>query len=179
MASCRHWVVLLVVFFLEVIDLSCDWLFYTEVKDSTEPYVINNGYLHWTILVVASLGSLTFIFEVWNLVTEMFTDRGLCVSPDTVSMVSTWVEDVPQIAVALVIAVNTQGVVHWVQYIKAAWSLLEAGVRALGQCVFCCRLSNRQNRSTDCLVSLSKFLAQIVVLGCSIGIFMHLLQENH
>lgn len=98
------------------------------------------------------------------------------VLPDTVSMVSTWVEDVPQIAVALTIALNTQEVVHWIQYVKAVWAVVEVAVRALGQCVYCCKLSDRPNRGMNYFVALSKFIAQTVVLGCSVGIFLRLLK---
>lgn len=177
MAPCRHWTVLVVVFVLEGVDLSCDWLFYSRVKDSSDSYIVNHGYLHWIILGIAALGSLTFVFEVINLAVEMFTESGSCVLADTVSMVSTWLEDVPQMGVALAIAVNTQELVHWIQYVKAAWAVLEVAVRALAQCVYCCSISNRTQRAMDYFVSLSKFLAQLVVLGCSVGIFLRLLQE--
>ena len=179
MASCRHYTVLVVVFVLEVVDLFCDWLFYTQVKDSNEVYIIKHDYLQWIILAVASLGSLTFVFEMINLAKEMFSTMESRVLPDTVSMVSTWVEDVPQIAVALTIALNTQEVVHWIQYVKAVWAVVEVAVRALGQCVYCCKLSDRPNRGMNYFVALSKFIAQTVVLGCSVGIFLRLLKMRY
>ncbi|XP_062589530.1 uncharacterized protein LOC134251173 [Saccostrea cucullata] len=179
MASCGRWTVLLLVVVIETVDLFCDWLFYTQVKDSSESYIKNHAYLHWVIFGVAILGTLTFVFEVINLAVELFRkEKKSCLMADTVSMLSTWVEDVPQIAVALAIAANSKSVVHWIQYVKAGWAVLEVAVRALGQCIYCCRISDRPHRSTDFFVSLCKFLAQIVVLGCSVGILLCLLQEN-
>lgn len=94
MVFCCYWIVLVVVFVFEGVDFFCDWLFYFRVKESSDFYIVNYGYLYWVIFVVVVLGLLIFVFEVINFVIEMFMESGFCVLVDIVFMVFIWVEDV-------------------------------------------------------------------------------------
>lgn len=171
MVFCCYWIVLVVVFVLEGVDFFCDWLFYFWVKESSDFYIVNYGYFYWVIFVVVVLGLLIFVFEVINFVIEMFMESGFCVLVDIVFMVFIWVEDVFQMGVVLVIVVNIWEFVYWIQYVKVGWVVFEVMVWVLVQCVFCCFIFNRIQWVMDYFVLFFKFLVQIVVLGCFVGIF--------
>ncbi|XP_062589555.1 uncharacterized protein LOC134251186 [Saccostrea cucullata] len=176
MANCRQFTLMTLVFLIEAADLAFDWIFYIQLHQTDDEYVTQNLHLPWISLGFCVLGTIVLIFEMINLGFEVYKERGPCLYADTVSMVTTWVEDVPQISLALVVAIHQQSLIHWVQFVKAAWALVELIFRGVGQCLYCCVISERHNKSVNHCIAVFKFLAQSVILGCSVAIYVHLLK---
>lgn len=176
MTNCRQMSLMLVVFVIEVVDLACDWFFFSQLHLTDDEYVTQNLHLKWLVLGFAVLGTIAFVFEMINLRSEVFSDRGSCLYADTISTVTTWVEDVPQICLALVVALHQRSLIHWIQFVKAGWALVELMVRGVGQCLYSCVISERHNRALNCCVAVFKFTAQVIILGCTIAVLIHLVK---
>lgn len=176
MANCRQWTLMTVVLLIEAVDLACDWFFFTKLHQTDDDYITENRHIPWLALAFCVLGTLTVLFESINLGFEVFTDRGPFLYADTVSMATTWVEDVPQICLALLVAIHQKSLIHWIQFVKVAWALVELIFRGVGQCLYCCVISERHNKAVNYFIAVLKFLAQTAILGCSIGIFVHIVK---
>lgn len=175
MGNCRQWSLMLVVVVMEMVDLACDWFFFSQLHQTDDKYVTQNIHLKWLVLAFGVVGTFSFIFEIINLGFEVFSGRGPCLYADTVSTVTTWVEDVPQICLALTVAIHQRSLIHWIQFVKAAWALMELIVRGVGQCLYCCVISERHSKKLNYCVAVFKFIAQVVILGCTIAVLVHLL----
>lgn len=77
----------------------------------------------WALLAFSIIGSLTFVFEGVNLWWEVFRNNPW-LDTDLVSMVTIWIEDLPQIAINVYIAICREDPISVFQLSKAAICLL-------------------------------------------------------
>jgi hypothetical protein len=81
---------------IELVDLGLDWDFYIEVN-STEQDIQHKTELRYLILAFAVVGSITFLFGLIGLRYDARKDYKHLTFSTALSMISTWLEDVPQI----------------------------------------------------------------------------------
>ncbi|KAK3104642.1 hypothetical protein FSP39_006963 [Pinctada imbricata] len=122
---------LILLVILEVPDLFLDWDFYIEVMNSDQPEIKNATEAQISILAFSVVGSVTFTIETMNLILVMCCDGCTYFLPGFFSLLSTLVEDIPQIALALYIAIIEETTITWVQYGKAGFAVFEAIIRTL------------------------------------------------
>lgn len=111
---------------LELIDLVLDWEFYYEISKTDEV----NYEVQISILAFAIIGSVLFVLTVANKI-KLFCcnkyadeeEENAC--SDGLSILSTVIEDFPQIALATYVAFKTKELVSLVQVVKAGYAILE------------------------------------------------------
>ncbi|XP_062615591.1 uncharacterized protein LOC134277290 [Saccostrea cucullata] len=119
---------------LEVADLILDWDFFIEVNKKDEDSIIN---VKWAILAFAIFGTVMFLTNLIAFCVRVYTKRkeevisdefyeGAKTALSIISGICTWMEDLPQILLAVVVAVKTTDLISDVQLVKAWYALVEA-----------------------------------------------------
>ena len=114
---------------LEIPDLVLDWDFYVEIVRTDQKVIQDNQALKLSILVFCCIASFAFVLEFINLLRNIFSSS-LFFFPAVFSLITTLCEDLPQIILALYVAIIEDEHVHTnLQYAKAGFSIFEAFVR--------------------------------------------------
>ena len=182
MANCSlkrlFWVSFL--FTMEAIDLGLDWDFYAEIN-STEQNIHHKTELRNAILAFAVFGTITFILGLASLYFDWTENYEHLTYSTVMSVISTWVEDFPQIIIAVIIAVWSSELISKVQYAKAGYAICEALVHiVLSFWQLCCRgnIDAEEPRPLAILMMLDVF-GGFVILGCSIFLLVELKFDNY
>ena len=169
-----------VLLLIELVDLGLDWDFYIEVN-STEQDIQHKTELRYLILAFAVVGSITFIFELIGLRYDARKDYKHLTFSTALSMISTWLEDVPQIVLAVMIAIWSSELISKVQIAKAGIAIGEALVHII---ISVWQLRFRDNKSyskkTSCLKRMIKFdlYGGVVILFCSVFLIIELKYDH-
>ena len=117
---------------IDTVDLVADWLFYADVSIAEQGlvYGIPDQGAVTALLFFSITGSLTFIFETANLGKEIFTGIPWF-NTDLVSAVIMWIEDIPQIAINVYIALCREDPISVFQLTKAAVVILSIVIRII------------------------------------------------
>ena len=120
---------------LEVSDLVFDWEFFAELSNSDR---YKEAHLRWAVLAFALWGTVNFVLALCALVYSV-RRRERYKWEDLVDISATWFEDVPQMIMAAIVAVEEgEPITHWVQYTKAILAIVEALLRCIIILVTCC-----------------------------------------
>ena len=122
--------VFLLVFCLDAVDLVSDWLLYSDVAKTEQGLVYGppDDVLVWLLLGFSIIGSLTFTFEVVNLWFEIFRNNPW-IDSDLMSAITTWIEDVPQIVINVMIVACREEAISYFQLVKASIVIVGALIR--------------------------------------------------
>ena len=167
---------------MEVIDLTLDWEFYTEIN-STEQNIHHKTELRKAILAFAIFGTITFLPGLFGHYFDWGDNNKHLTYSTVMSVICTWIEDFPQIIIAVIIAVWSSELISNVQYAKAGYAICEALVQiALSYWQCCCRGNNDNDAGNPiCLTFLLMLdvLGGFVILGCSIFLLVELKFDNY
>ena len=122
--------VFLLMFCLDAVDLVSDWLLYHDVATTEQGLVYGppEDVLIWLLLAFSIVGSLTFSFEVVNLWWEIFRNNPW-IDSDLMSAITTWIEDVPQIVISVMIVACREEAISYFQLVKASVVIVGAIIR--------------------------------------------------
>ena len=174
--SPKRFILITLLLLIELVDLGLDWDFYIEVN-STEQDIQHKTELRNLILAFAVVGSITFLFGLISLHCDATENYEHLRFSTALSMISTWLEDVPQIVLAVLVAVWSSELISKVQIAKAGIAIGEALVHII---ISVWQLRFRDNKSyskkTSCLKRMIKFdlFGGIVILFCSVFLIIEL-----
>ena len=159
---------------LEVTDFIFDWDFYIELNNSERYYKTT---LTLCVLIVAILGTLNFAFASVCLVYSVKTRKRHRLE-DFLDCITTWFEDVPQMVIAVIVAIDVrEPITNWVQYTKAGLAIFEAVLRCAIIFVTCC-CQNRKFEDVDSKAKCPKvanginFVGYALILICAVVILV-------
>ncbi|XP_070204398.1 uncharacterized protein [Littorina saxatilis] len=138
----------LIILGLDIADLFSDWLLYVDVSLAEEGLVYGppEDAAIWALLAFSIVGSITFVFEGVNLWWEVFRNNPW-LDTDLVSAVTIWIEDLPQIAINVYIAMCREDPISVFQLSKASIVLMGLMVRIVISLVkYCNKASLREAR---------------------------------
>lgn len=167
-------------FALEAADLYLDWDFYVEVN-STEQEIQHKTQLKHAILVFAIFGSITFVLGLVSLYCDGTDNYEHLIYSTVMSLISTWLEDVPQIVLAVIIALWSSELISKVQIVKAGYAIFEALVHII---LSCWQLFWRGNSYAEKPRYLTIFIildviGGVVILFCSMFLLVELIGNNY
>lgn len=174
--SLKRLVLITLLLGIELVDLGLDWDFYAEVE-STGQEIQYKTELRYAILAFAVVGSITFFFGLISLYYDATENYEHLTYSTALSMISTWLEDVPQIVLAVIVAVSSSELISKVQYAKAGYAIVEASVHII---ISVWQLYFRDNKSyskkTSCLKRMIKFdlFGGVVILFSSVFLIIEL-----
>lgn len=152
---------------LELIDLVLDWEFYYEVSKSVEV----NYEVQASILAFAVVGSLLFVLTVANKIKlfccNKYGDEEENACSVGLSILSTVIEDFPQIALATYVAFTTKELVSLVQIAKAVYAILEPFIQILMNAVKINKMRKKykQNKGRTFCKVIEIIISIIIMLG--------------
>lgn len=173
--SPKRFILITFLLVIELVDLGLDWDFYIEVN-LTEQDIQHKTELRYAILAVAIIGSITFVLGLVSLYYDATKDYKHLTFSTTLSMVSTWVEDVPQIVLAVIIAVSSSELISNVQIAKAGYAIFEALVHIIISVWQLRFRDNSYSKKTSCLkrMIILDLCGGVVILVCSICLVIEL-----
>ena len=157
--------------FLEIPDLVLDIDFCVEIFKTTQPQIKDSN-LRWAILLFCIFGFLFFIAEMYFLVRNLRKEVKYFL-PGIFSLLGTILEDIPQIILALYVAIIEDKKVADVQYWKAAFAIVEASVRNIILVVYICRKYNsyKDVPKAKIVIAITQLFIGVAILCISFAIF--------
>ncbi|XP_069110631.1 uncharacterized protein [Argopecten irradians] len=177
--KCFQGNLLLIVFVLDMADLFADWLLFRDV------YTIKEGLVYgpppetltYALLTFSVVGTVTFTFEVVNLVKEV-CHRRPWINPDLVSAICIWAEDIPQLVVSLRIMICREEAISYFQLVKAVVIMIGVIIRIIFCLVLYCNVESlldiKKPSWDGCLKVTYRFLIMLgllLVFCCSVALF--------
>lgn len=129
--TCKRIFSVIVLFSMELIDLILDWDFFAEVCKTDQEPMRSENVLKYSILSFAIVGSLTFILQVVAMIYDYREDNSHLTYITTVTFISTWIEDIPQISMAVRVSVISSEIISNVQFAKAIYAIIEAALHII------------------------------------------------
>ncbi|VDH91090.1 Hypothetical predicted protein [Mytilus galloprovincialis] len=102
--TCKRLFFIIGLIVMELIDLGLDWDFFVEVNKTDQEKIQRNDELKYSILAFAIIGSVTFILQLVAIYYDSRKNYSHLTYSTTMSFISTWFEDVPQIMLAIWVA---------------------------------------------------------------------------
>ncbi|KAH3779487.1 uncharacterized protein LOC127842900 [Dreissena polymorpha] len=181
--------VFLLVLCLDAADLVSDWLLFRDVWSAKEGLVYGppEDAVKYSLMAFSILGTLTFIFEISNLWWEIFR-RNPWMDVDLLSAIVVWIEDVPQIAINVVIVACREEAISYFQLVKASLIIVGAVIRIIVTLVRYCSKSARKDLECAKVNTESRrhvvyrvfiMLGLFVTLGGAITIFLFTQSERN
>lgn len=173
MASCCRVFLFIVTLLLEIADLILDWDFYVEVSKTD----LIGDKIRYSILGFAIFGTILFLCTI---ITKFI---GICDSDDddqdeedgacavTLSLMSTLLEDLPQIILALIVAFRTKDLISPVQIVKAGYGIGEPIIQLIICVCQYCRMNRNIWDKNTCRMSskiFEMFLSCVLIICSSI-----------
>lgn len=157
---------------MELTDLGLDWDFFAEVDNTDQEPIRSENALKYSILSFALVGSVSIIFQLVAIVYDSIDDYSNLTFSTTMSFISTWLEDVPQIILAVWVAVISSDLISNVQYAKAIYAIVEALIH-MGISIWqlCCKKG--LNICLKILV-FSDLIGRILILFASLSLLLEL-----
>lgn len=178
MASCSRVSRFILTLLLEIADLILDWDFYVEVSQTD----LVGDKVRYSILGFAIFGSILFLCTI---ITKFI---GICDSDDddqeeengtcavTLSFMSTLLEDLPQIILALIVAFNTKDLISPVQIVKACYGIAEPIIQLI---LYACQYRRMKKNSNGCgmVCKIFEMLFGCILIICSIILLIKLVSD--
>lgn len=119
--------------FLLLVDLILDWAFYIVILDTTQEGINKVDNLKKAILVFAIVGILILVLIFLASIAKFLVNReGTLLHEKAaeiliiLSAVGTWIEDLPQILMALIVALKAKDPFTFIQYAKAWFAICKS-----------------------------------------------------
>lgn len=119
--------------FLLLVDLILDWAFYIVILDTTQEGINKADNLKKAILVFAIVGILILVLIFLASIAKFLVNREGTLLHDKaaeiliiLSAVGTWIEDLPQILMALIVALKAKDPFTFIQYAKAWFAICKS-----------------------------------------------------
>ena len=164
---------------LEVSDLVFDWEFFAELSNSDR---YKEAPLRWAVLAFALWGTVNFVLALCALVYSV-RRRERHKFEDLIDISATLLEDVPQMIMAAIVAVEEgEPITNWVQYTKAILAIVEALLRCIIILVTCCPRLRKKCHGDDgydtegfynddctlpCVSNWMNFIGYLAILICA------------
>ena len=175
----------------EIVDLVLDWDFYAEVVATKQDSIQTAKDLHTAILAFAIFGTVTCVISIVIKIYGVWRGKEDSLVLYLLSLISTWLEDFPQIILAIIVAVKTSELISNVQVIKAGYAIAETVIQIIRLmwlfriktlCIryCCCECINDENEdetSTKACtrgVIICDLTGQCMLLLCAIFLMMEL-----
>lgn len=151
---------------LELLDLVFDWVFYYEISKTDEV----NYEVRTSIIAFAVVGSVLFLLIVAdkiNLFCCMYGEEEENACSIGLSILSTVIEDLPQIVLAIIVALTTKELVSPVQIAKAGYAILEPFIQIVMNAVEICKMRKKykQNNGRKICKVIEIIISIIIMLG--------------
>lgn len=162
----------------ELIDLVLDWDFFYEVSKSVE--VIFE--VQCFILAFAVVGSVLFILTVANII-KLFcckkygNEKEENANSVRLSLLSTVIEDFPQIVLAIIVALTTKELVSPVQIAKAVYAIVEPFIQIVMNVVEIRNMQKKykQNKERK-FCKLFEIIISVIIMLSSITLLVNLVK---
>ena len=153
---------LILIMISESIDLILDWDFYYEISHGSHSDI--NNIVTDVILVVAVWGTILYFITVISLCVDCCGDEDEENSCTTyLSLLSTFSEDLPQTALAIIVAGSTSHLISKVQIAKAVYGVIEPLICSIS----ICKERGKTERCVGILMlNVQSFLTCSLVLFC-------------
>lgn len=119
--------------FLLLVDLILDWAFYIVILNTTQEGFNNADNLKTAILVFAIVGIIVLVLIFLASIAKFLVNREGTLFHEKaaeiliiLTAVGTWIEDLPQILLALIVGLKAKEPFTFIQYAKAWFALSEA-----------------------------------------------------
>lgn len=178
MASCPRVSLFILTLVLEVADLILDWDFYAEVSKTD----LIGDRIRYSILGFAIFGSILFLITI---ITKFIwicniddddqdDDNGACAL--TLSLMSTLLEDLPQIILALIVAFSTKELISPVQIVKACYGIGEPIIQLMVYACQYCRMKKNTRDRNNFRMKCKKFemFLSLILIICSVILLIDL-----
>ncbi|XP_059178007.1 uncharacterized protein LOC131957299 [Physella acuta] len=155
---------------IDLADFICDWLFFTDVSSAEKGlvYGVPDKIIVRAILAFCIVGSVTFILEIVNLWKEFFHQKTR-IDSDVLSAIVIWIEDVPQIALSLALAVCREEPISVFQLGKAVVVTLGILIRIF---VLVVKFCNKRLSKNHLKIKFVIAAGSLVELSCAVAIFI-------
>lgn len=162
---------------LELIDLVLDWEFYYEVSKADE--VIFE--VQVCILVFAIVGSILFVLTVANKIKlfccKRYGEEKENTSSVCLSMLSTALEDLPQIVLAIIVALTTKELVSPVQIAKAVYAIVEPCFQIVMNVVEIRNMKKQYKQNKGRIIcKVIEIIISVIIVLCSITLLINLVK---
>lgn len=163
---------------LELIDLVLDWEFYYEISKTNEV----NYKVQTSILAFAVVGSVLFILIVVNKISlfccnEYGNDEEENAFSVGLSILSTVVEDLPQIVLAIIVAWTTKELVSPVQIAKAVYAIVEPFIQIVLNAVEIRNMKKKYKQNNGRKIcKVIEIIISIILMLCSITLLINLVK---
>lgn len=153
----------------EVINLSLDWKFSNEVMNTSEPLSDNIKQFSWWL---SSWGILVCLLTLLSLCCDLIRDddnENPC-SP-ALSLLSTFIKDIPQTVFVIVVACLTTHLLFWVQILKSLHGIIVPFIKSVK---IIHDLEQRRRTASDdykCLKWFERFFC-CILSTCSVFLFI-------
>lgn len=174
---------------LEIADLVLDWDFYAEVVATKQESIQKAKDLHYAILAFAIFGTLTCVSSILIKIYCFWKKKDDTSVFVILSLIPTWLEDFPQIILAMIVAFKSTELISDVQVIKAGYTIAEAFIqiirlvwlfRVKKMCIkYCCcdcigDDNEDENKSWIKRVIICDLFGQSILLLCAIILMVEL-----
>ncbi|KAK3085131.1 hypothetical protein FSP39_024895 [Pinctada imbricata] len=170
-SECKRFALVIQFLVLEVSDLGFDWDFYAEVSKSER---FKGDAISWAIFVFAFWGTILFMLDGGWLIIAV-CDGKPSEAEDVVNCLTTWTEDIPQMIMAVYIAVLVQEpITGLVQYTKAMLAILESAIRCIIIIARCCGCSDDDDDERCCpkFADTVNFIGYLIIAICAIVVLV-------
>lgn len=183
---CVQVFVFLIIFIVDFADLLSDWLFFNDMRLQEKGLVFGpiEKKLLYVLLAFSCVGVITFFVEILNFGREIFQpDEEGWIDVDYLSTVVVWFEEIPQIAISVIIAACREEGVSIFQISKASIVIVGCLGRLFIAIIrFCLRKRRGEYRSKQSFKCCSGFLLFGLILsliGSSlVFVFSHIVRDG-
>lgn len=176
MACCKVFWFLLALF-LELTDLGLDWEFYYEISKTDDvTYDVKTS-----ILAFAVVGSVLFLLIVANKIDlfccNRYDDEEENACSLGLSLISTVIEDLPQIALATYVAFTTKELVSLVQVVKAGYAIAEPFFQIVMNAVEIHKMRKKYKKNNGRIIcKVIEIIISIIIMLGSIFLLVNLVK---
>lgn len=168
---------------MELIDLGFDLDFVIEVYNTDQEPIRSEHELKKAILAFLILGFFTCIGQITSVFLDARKDYSNLTFSIIMSFISTWIEDISQIILAVWVAAISSEIVSKIQYWKAGYAIFEALIHFGGVTWQLCfkNEENGYNTTGSCLKKLIvlEVFGGVLILGASIFLLIELHFDNY
>uniref|UniRef100_A0A8W8JCU7 Uncharacterized protein n=1 Tax=Magallana gigas TaxID=29159 RepID=A0A8W8JCU7_MAGGI len=176
--DCRKLFWFLFILTLEFGDLVLDWEFFYEISKTDEV----NYELQTSILAFAVVGSVLFILIVANKIylfccNEYGNHEEENAYSFGLSILSTFIEDLPQIVLAIFVALTTKELVSPVQIAKSVYAIVEPCIQIVMNVVEIRNMKKQYKQNKGRIIcKVIEIIISVIIVLCSITLLINLVK---
>lgn len=171
--------------FLLLVDLILDWAFYIVILNTTQEG-FNNAYnLKTAILVFAIVGIIVLVLIFLASIAKFLVNREGTLFHEKaaeiliiLTAVGTWIEDLPQILLALIVGLKAKEPFTFIQYAKAWFALFEAVLLIIVLVVRMRPCCEDKPRKWKRILFISEIIGHVTVIVVSLFLLVQLYSDK-